>query len=93
MKHYEITEAATEWFDKNYSIEEIDKEDYWVKLAGGYRAFYRELKHKCADPVVDACCTDIGIEEDSEFYEIDRSIVENTLAKLASYEMQFTSKS
>jgi hypothetical protein len=55
--------------------------------------FYRELRRECADPVVDVCCTDIGIEEDSDFYETDLGIVENTLAKLASYEMQFTSKS
>lgn len=66
MTKSKIIELARNWFDDNLSIEELDEDNYWVQMAGGYRAFYRELKHKCADHVVDECCTYIGVDETSD---------------------------
>lgn len=85
MTKSEIIELAKDYFDNNLAIEELDADDYWVQAAGGYRQFYRELKHKCADPVVDACCETIGVDETSD----DRDIVEDVLAKKANAETKF----
>lgn len=85
MTKVEIVELTKDWFDNNLAIKELDADDYWVKMAGGYRQFYRELKRKCADPIVDDCCMHIGVDETSD----DRDIVEKTLAKCAAAEIKF----
>jgi hypothetical protein len=85
MTKSEIVELTKDYFDNNLAIDELEEDDYWVQMAGGYRAFYRELKHKCADPVVDACCMHIGVDETSD----DRDIVEEVLAKKANAETKF----
>ena len=85
MTKSEIIELAKDYFDNNLAIEELEADDYWVQAAGDYRQFYRELKHKCAYPVVDECCTHIGVDESSD----DRGIVEEVLAKKASAETKF----
>lgn len=85
MKASEIVEMVKDWFNDNLAVEEIDEDDYWVEIAGGLKEFYRELKRRGADPVVDDCCMHIGVDETSD----DRDIVEKTLAKCAAAEMKF----
>lgn len=85
MTKAEIVNLTKNWFYDNLAIEEIEADDYWVNMAGGYKQFYRELRRKCADPVVDDCCMHIGVDETSD----DRDIVEDTLAKCASAEIKF----
>ena len=84
MKKHEIIEATNEWFEDNYSLSSYDKDDYYISTAGSYKKFLRELKRKYADPIVDSCCADIGIDECSD----DRNIVESCLAKLAVNELK-----
>jgi len=85
MKAFEIIELATEWFNDNLSIGEISEDDYWVQMAGSCKKFYRVLKNKDADPIVDDCCMYIGVDETSD----DRNVVESTLAKCAAAELKF----
>jgi len=54
-------------------------------MAGSRKKFYRVLKNKSADPIVDDCCMYIGVDETSD----DRNIVESTLAKCATAELKF----
>ena len=85
MKASEIIELATEWFNDNLSIGEISEDDYWVQMAGSRKKFYRVLKNKDADPIVDDCCMYIGADETSD----DRNIVESALSKCAAAELKF----
>jgi hypothetical protein len=85
MTKSEVIELTKEYFDNHLAIEELESDDYWVQAAGGYRQFYRELKRKCADPVVDDCCDAIGVDTESD----DRAIVEDILAKKANSETKF----
>ena len=85
MKKHEIIEATNEWFEDAYSSCSYDEDDYYISMAGSYRKFLRVLKNKDADPIVDACCMDIGVDECSD----DRDIVESALAKCAAIELKF----
>ena len=84
MKKHEIIEATNEWFEEAYSSDSYDKDDYYISMVGSYRKFLHVLKNKDADPIVDACCMDIGVDETTD----DRDIVENCLAKLAANELK-----
>ena len=80
----DVADLAVEWFDDNYSKNEYDPEDHWIKAAGGYRNFLRNLRSKNADPIVDDCCYFIGCEDDDD----DRDRVEDALAQCARNELK-----
>ena len=84
MKKHKIVEATNEWFEDNYSSDSYDKDDYYISTAGSYKKFLCVLKNKDADPIVDSCCADIGVDECTD----DRDIVESCLAKLAANELK-----
>lgn len=84
MKASKIIKATNEWFEDNYSSDSYDEDDYYISMAGTYKKFLRELKNKCADPIVDSCCMDIDVDECSD----DRDIVESALAKCAAAELK-----
>lgn len=84
MKASKIIEATNEWFEDNYSSDSYDEDDYCISMAGSYKKFLRILKNKNADPIVDSCCMDIGVDECSD----DRDIVESALAKRAAVELK-----
>ena len=81
----EIAAAAEEWFDDNLTGVTDDEDDYWVQEAGSARNFYKAIAKRAADPIVDNCCQDIGVDEVSD----DRDIVEKVLAKKAKMELRF----
>jgi len=85
METARIRNLAKEWFNDNYSMSAIDDDEYWVNVSGGCVEFYKELKRKQADPVVDNCCESIGVDDTSNA----RAIVVNTLSKCAAAELRY----
>ena len=79
----DIYDAAYQWM-KGYA-EELDEGDYWVQRAGSVRDMLQIVADKAADPVVDNCCMELGVDETSD----DRDVVEDALSAAAEEAMQY----